>query len=64
MDFIIEHTRIGFELPELISLILLIVVVVFFIVRMRKMKKTEDELVDEIQDLQRKESERKRARFM
>ena len=61
MDYIIEHTRIGFELPELLALILLIGVVVFFIVRYRQMKRTERDLIDEIQEVQRQEAERKRA---
>lgn len=52
MGFIIEHTRIGFELPELIALIFLIAVVVFFIVRSRQMKKAEEELEDQIRDIQ------------
>ena len=54
MDFIIDHTRIGFEIPELIALIFLIAVVVFFVVRTRKMKKDEEGLEEEIKELQRK----------
>lgn len=57
MDFIIEHTRIGFEIPELIALIFLIAVVIFFIVRSRQMKKAEEELEDQIRDIQSGKSE-------
>ncbi len=63
MDFIIEHTRVGLEIPEIIALVFLVAVVVFFIFRTRKMKKLENELMDEIQDLQKEEAEMKRARY-
>ena len=61
MEYIIEHTRIGIELPEILAFILLIAVIVFFIVRHKQMKKQERELIDEIQEVQRQEAERKRA---
>ncbi len=61
MDFIIEHTRIGFEIPELIALIFLIAVVVFFFVRSRQMKKAEEELEDQIMEIQN-ESAKERVR--
>ncbi len=61
MDFIIEHTRIGFEIPELIALIFLIAVVIFFIVRSRQMKKAEEELEDQIRDIQSEKSAKGRV---
>lgn len=62
MDFIIEHTRIGFEIPELIALVFLIAVVVFFFVRSRQMKKSEEELEDQIKDLQSQRADNGRVR--
>ena len=61
MDFIIEHTRIWFEIPELIALIFLIAVVIFFIVRSRQMKKAEEELEDQIRDIQSEKSAKGRV---
>ncbi len=62
MDFIIEHTRIGFEIPELIALVFLIGVVVFFFVRSRQMKKAEEELEDQIKEIQSQRSDNGRVR--
>ncbi len=52
MEFIIEHSRIGHDLPDFVSLGILVAVAVFYIVRTRKMKNEEKELVDKIEELQ------------
>lgn len=57
MNYIIEHTRIGFEIPELLALILLIAIVVFFVVRNRQMKQEEEELEEQIKAIQREKAE-------
>ena len=61
MDFIIDHTRIGIDIPEIIALILLIAVVAFFFVRSRQMKKAEEELEDQIREIQRGGADKERV---
>lgn len=51
MAFLFEHTRLGFCWWDLIALLILIAVIIVFIVKVRKQKKIEKDLEDEISNL-------------
>ncbi len=48
MDFVLQHTRLGFCWLDLIALVVLIVVVCVFVQQRRKLKKTEEELQEQL----------------
>lgn len=51
MSYILEHTRLGFCWWDLIALIILIVVAVIFVYKFMNMKKTQNDLEDQISEI-------------
>lgn len=51
MGYVWEHTYIGLHLYDWIAIILFLAIVAYFVVRAIKLRKTRDELSDELSDL-------------
>lgn len=54
MQFLIEHTRISFDIWAVITLVVLICAVAVFIVRKINMKRKKDDLQDQIDEFDNK----------